>query len=121
MTLDNRTLDRLAETMTIDLTTTGRRSGRPSRVEIWWFRFEDRFLITGTPGPRDWYANVLADPAITVHALGDDLSATARPIEDRPFRRRFFESRSASWYGSQAELERLVEHSPMIEVLFAPA
>jgi hypothetical protein len=62
----------LAAVRTIEITTTGRRSGRPARVEIWWFHFENRFIITGTPGRRDWLANLEADPRIVVHALGRD-------------------------------------------------
>ena len=52
----------LAAYRTIDLTTVGRRSGRESRIEIWWFLVDGRFFITGTPGARDWYANVTFDP-----------------------------------------------------------
>lgn len=62
----------LARHRTIDLTTIGRRSGRPSRIEIWWFYIEGTFIITGTPGARDWYANVLADPNVSIHVAGLD-------------------------------------------------
>ena len=46
-------VDHLASHRTIDLTTFGRRSGLPRRIEIWWFQVDDRFVITGTPGRRD--------------------------------------------------------------------
>jgi deazaflavin-dependent oxidoreductase (nitroreductase family) len=117
--MDDGFRDRLAATRTIDITTVGRRSGRPVRIEIWWFRFEERFLITGTPGPRDWLANLQADPRMTVHVLGHDLPAVARPLADPPFRRRFFTQSNpeVTWYRSQAELEELVEHAPMVEVV----
>ena len=105
--------------MTIDLTTVGRMSGESRRVEIWWFRVEGRFIITGTPGPRDWYANVLSNPAITVHVDGLDLEATAVPISNPVFRRTVFTQPETSWYSSMARLEELVEMSPMIEVIFA--
>lgn len=111
--------DDLARHLTIDLTTTGRRSGRPSRIEIWWFRVDGRFVITGTPGPRDWYANVLADPRVTVHVGGLDLPATATPVADPGFRRRVFTDARTSWYSTQAELERLVAEAPMVEVALA--
>jgi deazaflavin-dependent oxidoreductase (nitroreductase family) len=109
---------RLAAVRTVEITTTGRRTGRPSRVEIWWFRFEGRFVITGTPGRRDWLANLRADPQLVVHALGADHPATAVPIEDAAFRRRFFTQSNAEmrWYVGQAELVELVETAPMIEV-----
>ena len=105
--------------MTIDLTTVGRASGEPRRLEIWWFCVDGRFIITGTPGPRDWYANVLSNPAIVVHVDGRDIDATAVPISDPTFRRMVFTHPQTSWYSSMAELEELVETSPMIEVVFA--
>ena len=70
-------LDKLAAHQTIHITTTGRRSGLPRRVEIWWFRVDGRFIITGTPGRRDWVANLRADPRLTLHVAGRDLEATA--------------------------------------------
>jgi deazaflavin-dependent oxidoreductase (nitroreductase family) len=118
MPLDPVTTERLANTHTIDLTTTGRRSGRPHRVEIWWFHFEGRFVVTGTPGPRDWLANVRADPRVVVHVEGRDLDAFAEEIDDDAFRRRLFGTRAASWYRSQAGLDRLVESAPMVELRF---
>ena len=111
-------LDRLASHQTIDLTTIGRKSGEPKRIEIWWFRFDDRFIITGTPGPRDWLANIRADPNVVIHVDGQDIPATAELVEDEDFRRRFFEAGQASWYKSQADLERLVQAAPMVEVKF---
>jgi hypothetical protein len=75
---------------TVDITTTGRRTGEPTCIEIWMFKVGDRYVITGTPGPRDWYANVLADPRLMVHlkgALPIDLEAVATPILDPDVRR----------------------------------
>lgn len=117
--MEDDLLDRLVSTRTIEITTAGRRSGRKVRIEIWWFHFEDRFLITGTPGPRDWLANLETDPRMTVHVLGRDLAAIARPVTDREFRGRFFAQSNAEvdWYRAQAELDELVDRAPMIEVV----
>jgi deazaflavin-dependent oxidoreductase (nitroreductase family) len=106
----------LAAIRTIDLTTVGRWSGRPARIEIWWFRIDGRFIITGTPGRRDWYANVRANPAITVHAGGADYPGRAVPITDIERRRAVFTHPETSWYETQTELARLVSAAPMIEV-----
>ena len=116
--MDEGLLARLAATRTIEITTVGRRSGLPRRIEIWWFRFEDRFVITGTPGGRDWLANLQADPRLTVHALGLDLRASARPVTDPDVRRRFFTQGTPDvrWYAGQARLEELVDRAPMVEV-----
>ncbi|MDH3307747.1 MAG: nitroreductase/quinone reductase family protein [Acidimicrobiia bacterium] len=118
MPLDPDLIARLAAVRTIDFTTFGRRSGQPSRIEIWWFRFEDAFVITGTPGGRDWLANVLADQRVIVHAAGGDFTGRASAIDDAGFRRRFFALGNAEvrWYTSQAELTRLVDEAPMIRI-----
>jgi deazaflavin-dependent oxidoreductase (nitroreductase family) len=109
-------LDALAARQTIDITTTGRRSRQPKRIEIWWFRVDGRFIITGTPGPRDWVANLRADPRLTVHAGGEDIPAVASFVDDPAFRRVVFTQPKTSWYSSQAELDRLVATAPMVEV-----
>ena len=43
----------LEQDQTIDITTTGRQTGRPSRKEIWFHNLDGRLFITGTPGRRD--------------------------------------------------------------------
>lgn len=118
ITLDDAARAALARQRTIEITTTGRRTGEPARIEIWWFYVDGRFVITGTPGRRDWMANVLADPRMTVHANGWDLGATAHPISDPVVRRRVFTRPETSWYTTQEELDRLVAAAPMIEVRF---
>ena len=110
--------EELARHRTIDLTTTGRKSGKPRRIEIWWFHVDGRFVITGTPGRRDWLANVLANPNVTIHVAGRDLPARATPIDDSNVRRGVFTHSSTSWYTTQAELDRLVATSPMVEITF---
>jgi deazaflavin-dependent oxidoreductase (nitroreductase family) len=75
---------------TIDITTLGRRSGIPRRIEVWFHRVDGRWYITGVPGPRSWYANVRAHPQFIVHlkhGVTADLPATAVPV-DEPTRRR---------------------------------
>lgn len=115
MTLDH---DHLASYRTIDITTVGRGSAKPHRIEIWWFRVDGRFVITGTPGPCDWLANVLANPEVLVHVAGQDLAARVHPVTDVDFRRRVFTNPDTAWYTTQAELERLVATAPMVEVIF---
>ena len=70
---------------TIDITTTGRRSGLPRRVEVWFHRVDGHWYITGVPGPRAWYANLRANPGFTVHlkhGVRTDLPATAVPVDE---------------------------------------
>ena len=110
----------LASYRTIELTTTGRRSGQPSRIEIWWFHIGDRFIITGTPGPRDWYANVLADPGIVIHTPLGDHAATAVPVTDPGERRAVMTHPDTQWYQSQHDRDHLIASSPMIEAILRP-
>jgi len=111
----------LANDPTIDITTTGRRSGQPRRVEIWMMVVDDRFFITGTPGPRDWLANLRAHPELVVHLKGSaaaDMTAVASEVVDEPTRRMVLEHLTTSWYRGQVPLDELVRTAPMVEVTF---
>jgi deazaflavin-dependent oxidoreductase (nitroreductase family) len=113
--------DELAGDPTVDITTIGRRSGEPRRIEIWMLDVDGRFFITGTPGRRDWLANLLADPHLTVHLKQRtvaDLEAIAAPVRDEATRRQVIEHLSAHWYRSQSPIDDLVATAPMVEVTF---
>ncbi len=71
----------------VDITTTGRRTGRPRRLEIFFYRAGGRlYLCSGAGGgATSWYANLLADPAFTLHlkhGVRADLAARATPVTD---------------------------------------
>ena len=83
---------------------------------------DGRFFITGTPGRRDWLANLLARPDLVVHLKRRarlDLEARAVPVTDPATRRRVLEHMAARWYRGQASVDDLVAEAPMIEVSFA--
>lgn len=113
--------------LTCDITTRGRLSGRPSRIEIWYFVVGGAVYLTGTPGPRDWYANLLADPRLTFHVKEGaraDLPARAAPVLDPAERRRVMGAVMAqnSWFQAQRfDLEAWVAGSPLVEVVFEGA
>lgn len=114
--------DELADDPTIDITTTGRRTGAARRIEIWMLDVDGRFFITGTPGRRSWLANLIADPRLVVHLKRRahvDLGARATRVTDEPTRRRVIEHLAAEWYRGQTPLEDLVATAPMVEVTFA--
>jgi hypothetical protein len=77
---------------------------------------DERFIITGTPGRRDWLANVRQNPRVAISAPNGEFSATAEEIDDLSFKRRVFTDPQIDWYRSQAELDHLVATAPMIEV-----
>ena len=112
----------LARDDTIDITTIGRKSGQPRRIEIWFRRVAGRTYITGTPGTRAWYANMVANPNFTFHLKQShqaDLPATAHPILDASERRRIMSDPVMSWYHANSEsLDAMVANSPLVEVIF---
>jgi deazaflavin-dependent oxidoreductase (nitroreductase family) len=121
--LDEAVRAALANDLTVDITTTGRRSGEPRRMEIWMLHIDGRSFITGTPGQRDWLANLRAEPRLTVHLkqrVPADLPAVARVVSDEPTRRLVLGHEAASWYRSQAPLDVLVAQAPMVELTFEP-
>jgi deazaflavin-dependent oxidoreductase (nitroreductase family) len=65
------------------VTTTGRRSGSPHTIEIWFALAGDRlYLLSGGGEVSDWVRNLTANPTVGVR-LGDrDLICQARVVED---------------------------------------
>jgi deazaflavin-dependent oxidoreductase (nitroreductase family) len=105
---------------TIDITTIGRTSGKPRRIEIWFHNIDRHIYITGTPGRRDWYANLRADPNFTFHIKEGgqaDLPARATLIEDTDAKRAILK-RIRDTIGRSDDLETWVTQSPLIEVAF---
>ena len=81
------------EDRTIDITTTGRRSGKPRRIEIVFYRLGEDVYLSGIPAPktRDWLANLAANPRFTFHLKHRevaDLPATATILLEPGERRR---------------------------------
>jgi deazaflavin-dependent oxidoreductase (nitroreductase family) len=116
-----------ARDRTIDITTTGARTGGPRRIETWFYRVDGRIYLTGLPGRRGWYANLLANPSFTFHLKGSvqaDLAATARPVHDAAERRRVItaivteldDAGFPSGTPNHAETEAWVAGSPLLEV-----
>ncbi len=111
----------LAEDRIIDITTIGRKSGAPSRKEMWFHNLDGDIYITGQPGRRDWYANVVANPEFTFHlkvSTAADLAATARPITAEGEKRAVLAAILANLDRSD-QIDRWVADSPLIEVTFA--
>jgi deazaflavin-dependent oxidoreductase (nitroreductase family) len=123
-----RALDR---SQTIDLTTTGRRTGRPRRIEIALHNVDGRLVISGIPVPgrtRAWLLNVAANPAVTLHlrartdAPAADVEGEARVVTDPIQRRQLLERVARAW--GRTDLDAMVEHSPLMEIRvpgYAPA
>jgi deazaflavin-dependent oxidoreductase (nitroreductase family) len=115
----------LSKGQVIDITTTGRRSGLPRRLEIVFHNIDGRIYISGMPRAdraRAWLRNLETDPHLTLHlkrGIRADLPATARIVTDPDERRAVF-----GWITSNAwqmDPEEMVAHSPLIEVTLEDA
>jgi deazaflavin-dependent oxidoreductase (nitroreductase family) len=102
-----------------DITTTGRRTGQPRRLEIAYHVIDGRLYISGLPSPRrrGWIANLDANPSLTVHLrkpVAADVAGRARIIDAEHERRPLLERVARNW--SRRDLELMVKQSPLIEV-----
>ena len=106
---------------TIDMTTTGRHTGKARRIEIWFHNLDGRIVISGMPArgrTRAWIHNLEADPRITLHFKGPvahaDVDGTARVITDPAERRQLLTGVARNW--NRTDVDLMVEASPLIEV-----
>lgn len=119
MALDDRVTDTLKHGETMDITTTGRKSGEPRRIELVYHNVDGHILISGQPGwPRSWIANLWANPRFTFHlkrSAQADLPATARVITDNAERERFLKPIARLW---RIDHTLMVASAPLVEVTF---
>jgi len=116
---DARLREALARGGVIDITTVGRRTGQPRRIEIVFHNIDGRIYISGMPSPRrrGWLSNLEARPEFTFHLkrpVRADLAAKARVIDDEAERRRVLPHVARAW--GRKDLEAMVRLSPLIEV-----
>ena len=116
--LDPKVQEALEKDLVIDITTSGRKSGQPRRVEIWFHNLDGVLYITGLPGSRGWYANILANPRMTFHLKDTataDLPARATPITSFGQKRDILR-RICTKQGTLDQLEARVSGAPLIKV-----
>ena len=117
--MDPRVARALERGETVDITTIGRRSGEPRRIELVFHNVDGHILISGHPGrPRDWLANLTANPRFTFHLKGRvqaDLPATARVITDTEERERFLRPIARLW---RIDHPLMVRSAPLVEITF---
>ena len=104
----------------VDITTTGRRSGEPRRIEIVLHNVGGRLVISGMPvreRTRAWLRNLEANPRLTVHlkqGVVADLPATARIVTDEAERRELLIHVARNW--GRTDIDAMVAWSPLLEV-----
>jgi deazaflavin-dependent oxidoreductase (nitroreductase family) len=76
-------LSRFADEQFCYLTTRGRVSGRPHRIEIW-FALERAtlYLLSGGRDHSDWVKNLRKTPDVTVELGGEIFGGRARIVQD---------------------------------------
>jgi len=118
-TLDEGVSEALKRGEVMDITTIGRTSGEPRRIELVYHNVDGHILISGHPGrPRSWLANMVANPRFTFHlkrSARANLPATARVITEVAERERFLEPIAAGWRIDHA---LMVASAPLVEVTF---
>jgi len=119
--MDDKVRQALTRGRTVDITTTGRRSGEPRRIEIVFHNIDGRIYLSGMPSRRrrSWLANLEADPHFAFHLKGStraDLPATARIITDEAERRAVLTEVARAW--RRNDVETMVTYSPLVEVTF---
>ena len=118
--MDDAVRSALDHSQVIDLTTMGRRSGEPRRIEIFLHNLGGRLVISGMPFPgrtRAWLHNVAHDSHVTLHLKTHavaDVHATARVVSDPAERRPLIEGAARQW--GRTDVELMMEHSPLIEL-----
>ena len=107
----------------VDITTTGRKSGQARRLEIYLHNLDGDLYLTGRPGfPRDWVANLRANPGMTLHlkrGVQADLPATAEVVTDPEEKARIIlRARVESWNADPEEARKDLDHwvatSPLV-------
>ena len=116
--MDPNTENALKHDCLIDITIIGAKTGAPHRIEIAFHNFDGTLYLSGLPGKRDWYANLVAHPQFTFHlkqSAHADLAAVATPITEANARRHILSQVVAKW-NRQAELDAFIQHSPLVRV-----
>ncbi|SDY68879.1 deazaflavin-dependent oxidoreductase, nitroreductase family [Micromonospora pattaloongensis] len=79
----NDVRDALGNAREIEITVTGRTSGRESSRPVWFVQDDDRlYLVPVTGSDSDWFKNVRKTPTIRIAANGAAVRASAIPITD---------------------------------------
>jgi deazaflavin-dependent oxidoreductase (nitroreductase family) len=123
--MDDNVRRALSHGQTIDITTRGRKSGQPRRIEIVFHNFDGRIYISGMPSrrKRSWLANLEAEPHFSFHLKGfrvaADLPATARVISDPAERAAIMPRIAAVW--RRLDVDTMIAYSPLIEVTIEDA
>ena len=75
--------DRLSRYREINITVTGRKSGRSISIPVWFVLEDDKLYLLPVQGSdTQWYKNVLKNPSIRIDARGAEAEVKVVPITD---------------------------------------
>jgi deazaflavin-dependent oxidoreductase (nitroreductase family) len=81
--LNNAFKERLSKSSEITITVTGRKSGRPVSIPVWFVFGDDKLYLLPVKGSdTQWYKNVLKNPSFRIDAGGADAELKAVSITD---------------------------------------
>jgi hypothetical protein len=73
----------LASTRELEITVTGRTSGRKISIPVWFVDEGDTLSLLPVKGSdSDWYKNILRTPTMTLSARGTEMTVNANPITE---------------------------------------
>jgi deazaflavin-dependent oxidoreductase (nitroreductase family) len=80
---NNDLKDRLFRSREINITVTGRKSGRAISIPVWFVVEDDKLYLLPVQGSdTQWYKNVLKNPSIRIKAGGGEAEVRAVPVKD---------------------------------------
>jgi hypothetical protein len=95
----------LASTEELEITVTGRNSGRKISFPVWFvLESETLYLLPVKGSASNWYKNILRNPTMTISARGMEITINVKPITDPPTVREVVEKFRAK-YGT-ANIQR---------------
>jgi deazaflavin-dependent oxidoreductase (nitroreductase family) len=95
-------LEKVANESTVEITTTGRKSGKAHTKPIWFVYDQGRlYLQSGKEGKSDWYQNLKKDPQMTLKIGTVTFQGKAKFIDDQKETERIHGLFSAKYIGAR--------------------
>ena len=111
-------LETVSSESLVEITTVGRKSGKPRKTTIWFIYDTDHFYIqSGQGGKTSWYRNLKKNKQIDVKIAHLTFTGTAQFIDDSTeterihemFRSKYLRARLAGWIGSDVGHGKVVK------------
>jgi deazaflavin-dependent oxidoreductase (nitroreductase family) len=80
---DDALKNRLSRSREINITVTGRKSGRTISIPVWFVSEDNKvYLLPISGSDTQWYKNVLKNPSIQIEAGGAKAELKVAPVKD---------------------------------------